>query len=113
MIHWVDVKFERWGSWVQMGHGLGSRGLTASWGAVGRCNVREAFIPIKSIEDSRLDDWVKSLSPEDQTILFEVYCTSHTSMQHARILKMSTRTLYARLHSLQASYTRRNERPEK
>ena len=113
MIQWVDARFTRWGGWVQMDHGLGSRGLSASWGSVGRSNVREAFIPITSIEDSRIDDWVRSLSTQDQAILFEVYCTSHTSMQHARILKMSTRTLYARLHSLQASYTRRNEKPEK
>lgn len=106
MIHWVDHTFNEWGCWVQMGRGMGSKGLSAAWGAVGACNVRTSFVPIKSITDSRTDDWVRSLSSQDQAILLEVYCTPHTSVQHARILKMSTRTLYTRLHTLQTSYAR-------
>jgi len=110
MIHWVDRRFHAWGTWLQMGRGLGSAGLCASWGAVGRSNVRTSFVPIKSLEDSRCDDWVRSLDVQEQAIMFEVYCTPHTAVEHSRILKMSTRTLYARLHSLQVAYTRRDEK---
>ena len=113
MINWVDARFVNWGNWVQIGRGLGSRGLSPVWGSVGRSNVRQAFVPIKSVEDNRCDDWVRSLSPEDQAILLEVYCTPHTAIQHSLILKISTRTLYARLHKLQAAYTRRLEEHEK
>ena len=113
MIVWVDQRFTAWGCWVQMGHGMGSRGLSAAWGAVGRSNVRTAFVPMKSIEDSRTDDWVKSLDREDQAILLQVYCTSKTSVEHARALKMSTRTLYSKLHSLQQRYARRLKDAEK
>ena len=109
MIHWVDGVFQRWGCWVQMDRGMGSAGLSASWGAVGRSNVRTAFVPIRNLEDSRTDDWVKSLPTDDQAVMLQVYCTSQTSTQHARVLKMSTRTLYARLHSIQVAYSRRNE----
>jgi hypothetical protein len=113
MINWVDDRFSRWGCWLQMGRGMGSAGLSASWGTVGRSNVRTAFIPIKSIEDSRTDDWVRALPVDDQKIMFEVYCTPHTAVDNARVLKMSTRTLYAKLHSLQVAYTRRHEIAEK
>lgn len=112
MINWVDMRFSSWGRWLQMGHGMGSAGLTASWGTVGRSNVRTSFVPVKSIEDSRTDDWVRALPTSDQSILLEVYCTPHTAVDHARILKMSTRTLYAKLHSLQVAYTRRNDKVE-
>lgn len=113
MINWVDRRFCSWGRWLQMGRGLGSAGLSASWGAVGRSNVRTAFVPIKSLEDSRCDDWVRSLDVQEQAIMFEVYCTPNTAVEHSRILKMSTRTLYARLHSLQVAYTRRDEKAPK
>ena len=113
MIHWVDGCFKRWGVWVQMGRGLGSAGLSAAWGSVGRSSVRTSFVPIRSLEDSRTDDWVKTLPFDDQALMLQLYCTSQTSVQHARVLKMSTRTIYARLHSIQVAYTRRNDHAHK
>jgi hypothetical protein len=107
MITWVAAKFERWGQWVQMDRGMGSKGLSASWGSVGGGAKSSSFVPITDLECSRLDDWVKSLTPKEQAVLLQVYCTSKTSREHARVLNMSLRTLYAHLHTIQVSYTRR------
>ena len=106
MIVWVDQRFSAWGTWVQMGHGLGSKGLSASWDGVGGGSARTAFVPVKDIECSRCDDWVRTLEKDQQMMLLQVYCTPSTSREHARILKVSLRTLYARLHSVQAAYAR-------
>jgi hypothetical protein len=108
MIFWVDLRFCQWGRWVQMGRGLGSKGLSAAWGTVGGGNAKTSFVPIKSLEDSRTDDWVRAQEPQAQAILLQVYCTPATSIENARVLKMSLRTLYARLHTLQVAYTQRN-----
>jgi hypothetical protein len=104
MISWVDQRFGAWGVWLQNNRGQGSRGLTAAWGSVGGGGVAQSFVPIHSLECSRLDDWVKSLPDADKKILAEVYCAQRTAIEHAYVLKMSTRTLYARLHALQTSY---------
>lgn len=107
MIVWVDQRFSAWGRWKQMGHGLGSKGLSANWGAIGGGSSPGAFVPVKDIECSRTDDWVRTLERDQQAIMLQVYCTPHSSREHARLLKCSLRTLYARLHSLQVAYTRR------
>lgn len=104
MISWVDQCFGAWGEWLQNNRGQGSKGLTASWCSVGHSAAVTSYIPIQSLECSRLHDWVMALPEADKRILAEVYCTNRTSAEHARVLKMSTRTLYAKLHVLQASY---------
>ncbi len=104
MISWVDQRFGAWGEWLQNNRGQGSKGLSAVWSSVGGGGMATSFIPIKSLECSRLHDWVASLPDNDRRLLAEVYCTQRTSVEHARELKMSTRTLYAKLHTLQASY---------
>lgn len=109
MIHWVDHRFGAWGRWVQLGRGLGSKGLTVDWQAVGRSTVRQAFVPVKDIECSRTDDWVRALADDERLMMYQVYCTPDTSREHARKLSMSLRTLYARLHALQARYSRRDQ----
>ena len=114
MISWVDHKFTAWGRWVQMGRGMGSKGLSAAWGTVGGgSKIAASFVPDISIECSRTDDWVRTLEPSEQVILAQVYCTPQTSREHAVALKLSLRTLYARLHSLQMAYTRRHAETEK
>lgn len=110
MITWVAAKFDRWGEWVQMDRGMGSKGLSASWGNVGGGSAKGSFVPIKNLECSRLDDWVKSLTPNEQAVLLQVYCTSKSSREHARVLQMSLRTLYAHLDKIQVSYARRMDR---
>lgn len=109
MIVWVDQRFSAWGTWVQMGRGLGSKGLSASWDGVGGGSARTTFVPIKDLECSRTDDWVRSLEKDQQMMLLQVYCTPATTRDHARILKISLRTLYARLHSIQAVYARHKD----
>jgi hypothetical protein len=104
MISWVDQRFGAWGEWLQNNRGQGSKGLSAAWNSVGGGGIATSFIPIQSLECSRLHDWVAGLPEIDKRILAEVYCTQRTSVEHARELKMSTRTLYAKLHALQASY---------
>ena len=109
MISWVDNKFTAWGRWVQLGRCMGSKGLSAAWGAVGSgTKTASSFVPAISIDCSRLNDWVLQLSQEEQVVMVQVYCTEKTSREHAQALNMSLRTLYARLHSLQVSYTRRH-----
>jgi len=107
MIHWIDKRFTEWGAWLQSNRGLGSKGLSASWDTVGGGGAASPFVPVQSIECSRTHDWVLSLSPEHQCIMLELYCTPHTAVQNARVLKMSLRTMYARLHSLQLAYAQR------
>jgi hypothetical protein len=109
MIHWVDQHLSRWGQWVQMGHGRGSAGMSASWDSVGRSNVSQAIIPIKDIELSRTHDWVRSLVDQDQRLLFHVYCTPATSREIASTIGISLRTLYTRLHLVQSEYARGRE----
>lgn len=109
MIHWVDQHLIRWGVWVQLGHGRGSAGLTASWDSIGRGSISQAIIPIKDIELSRTHDWVLSLSEPEQRLLHQVYCTPSTARDGAGKLGISLRTMYARLHNLQAQYARGRE----
>ena len=109
MIQWVDQHLSRWGQWVQLGHGLGSAGMCASWDSVGRGNVSQAIIPIKDIELSRTHDWVLSLGESEQRLLIEVYCTPATARETAAKIGISLRTLYARLHSVQSEYARGRE----
>lgn len=109
MIHWVDQHLSRWGQWVQLGRGRGSAGLSASWDSVGRGNVSQAIIPVKDIEMSRTHDWVASLAAGEQRLLFQVYCTPATARENAIKLNISLRTLYTRLHSVQAEYARGRE----
>jgi hypothetical protein len=104
MISWVELKLAQWGQWVQMNRGLGSKGLSASWGTVGGGGHATSFVPIKSLDCSRTDDWVRSLPKESQGMLLECYCTPHTAVENARVLKMSLRTLYSRLHELHREY---------
>lgn len=104
MISWVNQCFDAWGEWIQNNRGQGSKGLSASWDSVSRASTVTSYIPIQSLECSRLHDWVSALPDSDKRILAEVYCTSRTSVDHARHLKMSTRTLYAKLHTLQSAY---------
>jgi hypothetical protein len=112
MIQWIDKKFLNWGEWLQNNRGIGSRGLSACWGSVGGGGHATSIVPVASIDCSRTHDWVMSLSPEQQRILVEVYCTPHTAVQNARVLQMSLRTLYARLHEIQSSYAAR-PRPDR
>jgi len=109
MIYWVDQHLRSWGQWVQLGHGRGSAGLSASWDSVGRGNVSQAIIPIKDIEMSRTHDWVRSLPDHDQRLLFCFYCTPATSRQTASTIGISLRTLYMRLHFVQSEYARGRE----
>ena len=109
MIQWVDQHLARWGQWVQLGHGRGSAGMSASWDSVGRGSVSQAIIPIKDIELSRTHDWVGSLADQDQRLLFHVYCTPVTARATAAKLGTSLRTLYARLHTVQSEYARGRE----
>jgi hypothetical protein len=111
MINWVDARFAQWGEWVQMDRGLGSKGLSAAWGQGGSGGAATSFVPIKNLDCSRLDDWVRSLTPEQQALLLECYCTPHTSIENARVLGMSLRTMYARLHKLQTDFTNRRRKP--
>lgn len=113
MILWVDQHLSRWGQWVQLGHGRGSAGMSVSWDSVGRSKVSQAIIPIKDIELSRTHDWVLSLGESEQRLLCQVYCTADTSRASAAKLSMSLRTLYARLHSVQAEYARGREERSK
>ncbi len=107
MIVWVNARFQAWGQWVQMDRGMGSKGMSASWGTVGGSNFKQAIIPVKDLECSRTHDWVRSLEKEKQLLLFEMYCTPRTSREHAAQLKMSLRTLYGRLHELMVQYAAR------
>lgn len=113
MIFWVDQHLSKWGQWVQLGHGRGSSGMSASWDSVGRSNVSQAIIPIKDIELSRTHDWVISLAELDQRLLYQVYCTPDSARENARKLSISLRTLYARLHLVQAEYARGREERSK
>lgn len=109
MILWVDQHLHKWGQWVQLGRGRGSAGMSASWDSVGRSNVSQAIIPIKDIELSRTHDWVVSLIEVDQRLLYQVYCTPDSARENAAKLAISLRTLYARLHTVQAEYARGKE----
>lgn len=109
MIQWVDHHLSRWGQWVQLGHGRGSAGMSASWDSVGRSNVSQAIIPIKDIELSRTHDWVLTLTEDKQLLLLQVYCTPATSREVAGKLSISLRTLYTRLHMVQSEYARGRE----
>ncbi len=109
MIHWVDQHLQKWGQWVQLGRGRGSAGMSASWDSVGRSNVSQAIIPIKDIELSRTHDWVLRLNDSQQHLLYHVYCTPSSSRQAALTLSISLRTMYTRLHALQAEYARGRE----
>ncbi len=106
MIHWVDQHLIRWGQWVQLGHGRGSAGMSANWDSVGRSSFAAAIIPIKDIELSRTHDWVLSLTDQSQRLLYHVYCTPSSARENSMLLKISLRTLYARLHIVQAEYAR-------
>ncbi len=106
MIQWVDQHFRNWGRWVQLGHGLGSMGLSARWDSVGRSNISQAIIPVRDIQLSRTHDWVRSLVEAEQRLLLKVYCTPNTARESAAQLEISGRTLYARLHAVQARYAR-------
>jgi hypothetical protein len=92
MIAWVNTRFQAWGQWVQMDRGMGSKGMSASWGTVGGGNFKQAIIPVKDLECSRTHDWVRGLEKEKQLLLFEMYCTPRTSREHAAQLQMSLRT---------------------
>jgi hypothetical protein len=106
MIHWVHQHLAKWGQYVQLGRGRGSAGLSASWESVGRSNISQAIVPIKDIELSRTHDWVASLNDDEQRLLFYMYCTPATARGCAIKLNISLRTLYARLHTVQAEYAR-------
>lgn len=101
MISHIDQRLQAWGRWVQMGRGMGSKGLSAMWGEPGGGGVHGAVVPIKSIDSSRLHDWVMRQPAADRQVLAMHYCTPHTVSDQARRLSMSLRTLYSRLHSLQ------------
>ncbi len=113
MIRWVDLHLSNWGKWVQLGRGRGSAGLSASWDSAGRSSFVEAVIPIKDIELSRTHDWVLSLPDQNQRMLYHVYCTPSTARDNAAKLSISLRTLYARLHTVQAEYARGLEERQK
>ena len=106
MIIWVDGVFARWGVWLLTNRGRGSAGLTAAWDSVGRSNFRQAVIPIRELDSSRVHDWTGQLASNDKALMLEMYCTEGTTIDHARRLSLSTRTLYTRLHDLQAKYIR-------
>ena len=104
MIVWVDGVFTRWGVWLQTNRGRGSAGLTADWTNVGRSNFRQAVVPVRDLDCSRINDWVEQQDLQARQLLMEVYCTTRSSVEHAIALSLSTRTLYARLHTLQTRY---------
>lgn len=108
MINWVAAQFERWGVWLQTDRGVAAKGQMAAWLEPRGGQSATAMVPKVSIECSRVHDWVRGLDLEAQRIMLQVYCTEQSSIEHARVLHMSTRTLYARLHSLQVAYTRRD-----
>lgn len=107
MIHWVDARLRTWGEWLQTNHGNGSKGLSANWEAVGGGGPAGAVIPIRSVEMSRTHDWVRTLGQADQALLVQVYCTPGTMRENAASLRMSLRTMYARLHQVHVAYAAR------
>ena len=111
MITWVSAQFERWGVWLQNNRGVGEGGQMAAWLKVGRGGNSGPAVPNISIECSRVHDWVAGLDDVSRATMVQVYCTAQSSVEHARVLGVSTRTLYARLHSLQVAYTRRHDEP--
>lgn len=117
MISHIDRRLQAWGRWVQLGRGMGSKGLSAQWGEPGGGGVHGALIPIQSIDSSRMHDWVMTLAKADQQLLVMHYCTPHAAIDQARRLRMSLRTMYSRLHELHAQYgaheqDRRDRRPK-
>lgn len=103
MITWVNVLFVRWGQWVQLGHGLGSKGLSPAWGAVGGRGLAN-HVPTISIECSRVHDWVLTLGRPDQTTMLVCYASPGSSREHAIALGQSLRTMYLHQHTLQKAY---------
>lgn len=105
MIFWVDSKFTRWGHWLVNNRGMGSKGLTAKLdGMPGAGGGGVCVVPMVSVECSRINDWVRTLPKDKQTLMLEVYASGRGGDANARELKMSKRTLYARLHSLQSEF---------
>jgi hypothetical protein len=107
MIHWVDARLRAWGQWVQMGRGMGSRGLSAKWDGVGGGGQAGAMIPVQDLEASRTDDWVRTRQQQEQALLLQVYCTPSTARESAAALRVSLRTMYSRLHLVQVAYASR------
>lgn len=107
MIQWVDGRLRAWGAWVQMGRGIGSKGLTANWESVGGGGQAGAMIPVQDLEASRTDDWVRTRNREEQGLLLQMYCTTTTARESAATLRMSLRTMYSRLHQVHVAYASR------
>lgn len=107
MIHWVDAKLRAWGEWLQTDRGTCGKGLTANWEGVGGGGAAGAMIPIKSVEASRTDDWVRARNQAEQALLVQVYCTPDTMRESAAALRMSLRTMYGRLHQVHVAYASR------
>lgn len=107
MIHWVDARLKAWGEWLQTDRGTCGKGLTANWDGVGGGGQAGALVPVQSLEASRTHDWVRDRPRAEQELLLQVYCTPSTKQESAAVLRMSLRTMYARLHSLHVAYASR------